>query len=168
MFPEALDLVETEVQEGRGRGGASAAERGGRTSTWRRSGKTELFCQHVESMKQAVPATLLLKLTSTRVRLSTGFQIPARSSDGLHPRLTKRPLHLYTNDASAIRSRDGHKHEVLSLTHWEDCLNYEIANFSFSLLRPRRLQPSTSVLRFRFEDCIFVVCDDTHALSSWR
>lgn len=64
MFPEASDLVETVDQDGRGRGGVSAAERGGLTSTWRQSGKTEWFCQHPESLKRAVPATLLLILTS--------------------------------------------------------------------------------------------------------
>ena len=51
MSLEALALGEMEVLEGRGRGGVSAAERGGRTSTWRRSGKTEWFCQHAESTK---------------------------------------------------------------------------------------------------------------------
>lgn len=50
--------------------------------------------------------------------------------NGLHARLTKRPMHLETNDASAIRGRNGRKNENFSSSHWEDCQNYKIAIFS--------------------------------------
>ena len=85
-----------------------------------------------------------------------------------NPRLTERPLHLYTNDASASEVETEANTKTPPHLTGRIVRTTRLRLFSFSFSSPWRLQSSTSVSRFVFGDCIFAVCDDTHALPSRR